>query len=60
MTNIEIYNINKVGLLQCDNHCVELSWADLCCVEFSYVKLGEIELEFLVDITGCSLETVKK
>ena len=31
--------VNKVGLLQCDNHCVELSWVELSYVGFSWVKL---------------------
>ena len=31
--------MNKVGLLQCDNHWVELSWVELSYVGFSWVKL---------------------
>ena len=32
--------VNKVGLLQCDNHLVVLSWVDLCWVQLGSIVFG--------------------
>jgi len=39
--------INKIGLLQCDNHSVELSLVELGWVELGWVKFGTVGLNWV-------------